>query len=195
MISESQCIKHCLGGQPTKYDKQIHVPLLVKSFYYGKSVREFCAEALISIKTFYSWLKRHEEFKDTYDIAINVAAVFWERIPFETPDFNYPYLQAVMRNRFNFGKSTFKFGDIDKPIEIYEAAQKALDNNEITVTEAKQMGDFAQGKLNVINNSLEKGEAGQSSMSPEEQYERVKAYNRMLDSMEGIQKAKEELCK
>ena len=195
MISSKDFLKHVCVGQPTKYSKETHIPLLFDRFKDGKDIAAFCSEALITKTTFHDWVNRHNEFKFAYKLALTFAETKWAQYPENNPDFNYPYWSLIMRNRFGCGKSTFKVGNIENPIDMYEPIQQALDNNEITVTEAKQMGDFAQGKLNVINNSLEKGEAGQSSMSPEEQYERVKAYNRMLDSMEGIQKAKEELCK
>lgn len=159
-ISESKLIKHCMSGKPTKYNKDIHIPLLIKCFIKGHSVRQFCARALITERTFYNWLNDHREFKNCYDVALNFAADFWESLPFKNPEFNYPYLQAVLRNRFGFGKSKLKLKDKKSPVEIVDAIQEGLSDQTINIQDIKTLIELIQIKHQLLTNlDLEQQEA------------------------------------
>lgn len=142
-----QCIEHCLRGQPTKYDREIHIPLLVRSFYKGLSVEQFCKEVMISKATFYKWMKKHKDFKNTYEIAINAACDYWEQLPFQNPEINYPYYLAVMRHRFGLGKSKFNLKGKDTLDTIFDSLQESLDNQEITPQDLKQISDSLVVKI------------------------------------------------
>lgn len=189
-ITESQLVQYCVVGKPTKYDKKKHIPLLIKSFYKGDSIRQFCAQALISEKTFYNWLNKHKEFKHAYQIALNFAADFWERIPFENPEFNYPYLQAVMRHRFGFGKSITKIKDKETPIEIINAAQESLDEQKITSQEANQIADIALKKQQLLNNPLQQEQA-QPNVSEEFVLKHIDKFNETMRHIQEYRAKKE----
>ncbi len=152
-VTEDQLVEYCTKGKPTKYKKEKHVPLLARTFYKGDSVRQFCAQALISKKTFYNWINKHKEFKHTYEVTLNFAADFWERIPFENPEFNYPYLQAVLRTRFGFGKSNINLKDKQSPLEIIEVIQEGIANQTINIQDIKALNDLAQVKQQLLTNS------------------------------------------
>ena len=151
-VKECEAIKHCMVGKPTKYKKEVNIPLLIKCFMKGESVRQYCAKALITEPTFYNWLKDYPEFKYCYDIALNFAADFWERVPFENPDFNYPYLQAVLRSRFGLGKSKLKLTDKKQPMELIESIQEGLTDQKINIQDIKPLVELIQAKHKILAN-------------------------------------------
>lgn len=161
-VSETSLVEYCTRGKPTTYNKEKHVPLLARVFYKGCSVRQFCAQALISEKTFYNWLNKHKEFKHTYDISLNFAADFWERVPFENPEFNYPYLQAVLRSRFGFGKSRLKLKDKKTPAEIVDIIQEGLSDQTINIQDLKPLIELIQVKQQLLTNSDSTNSDGQN---------------------------------
>ncbi len=101
---EEQFFKSAMSGRPTKYVPEQHIKLLYNIFNQKEGIMAFCAEALIGQTTFFNWLKKHKEFKNAYDIAINIAGRQWEKLPQEDSDFNFPYWSTIMKNRFGYGK-------------------------------------------------------------------------------------------
>jgi len=134
MIKE-KFTKHCTGGQPTKYKQEKHIGLLFDIFSKGEGVMAFCADAAISRSTFFLWLQKHKEFKEAYDIAINIAGRQWEAYPLKNSGFNFPYWSMIMRNRFGYGRSRFKLSDKKTAAEMMQAAKEHLDEDMITVND------------------------------------------------------------
>lgn len=161
-VKECHVIKHCMVGKPTKYNKKVNIPLLIKCFAKGESIRQYCAKALITERTFYNWLKEYKEFKYCYDIALNLAADYWEKLPIENPDFNFPYLQAVLRNRFGFGKSKLNLKDKKKAIEILDAIREGLTDQDINTNDLKALIEFATAIHQLKENTEDQGEKERS---------------------------------
>ena len=135
MITEDNFIERCKEGKPTKYEGERHLRLIFNVFNKGEGVMTFCAEALITKPTFYEWLKVHKEFKEAYDIAINIAGRQWEAYPLKNSNFNFPYWSMIMRNRFGYGRSRFKLSDKKKASEMMQAAKEHLDEDNITIND------------------------------------------------------------
>jgi hypothetical protein len=145
MINEEEFIKNILRGKPTKYDKEKHIRLLSTTFKKGEGVMAFCADASISQRTFYYWLKAHKEFGEAYDIVINQAGRKWELYPLN-PKINieFPYWTMIMRNRFGYGKSRFNLAGKKTAKEMMQAAKEHLDDNMITTKDYSTIVDSAK---------------------------------------------------
>lgn len=147
--------KQLIAGNPTKYDEEKHIGLLVDVLYIGDDIAAFCAEAMISKTTFHNWRKKHPKFTNAYDIMINYAECIWEKMPFEedTKDINYHHWFMIMKNRFGYGKSRFTISEGKDPLEIIDSVLDALGNGEITTQEATQIANLASVKVNIKANS------------------------------------------
>lgn len=153
--------EHLLAGKTTKYDEDEHLQLLYNVFSMGEDIATFCAQALISKPTFYSWIKRHEKFKNAYEIVINIAASYWEKLPMteEGKDINYQYWFMIMKNRFGYGKPRFVVneGRGHTPLDVIDAIFAALENSELTIQEATQLAALAVTQANIENGTTDTG--------------------------------------
>lgn len=125
--------KRLKAGQPTKYDEERHLTLLAQIMNEGEDIEAFCDEAMISRPTFYTWLKTHPNFREAYDILINVAERKWKSYPLKAENFSFPYWNTIMRNRFGYGKSKIKPSKGDDPLEKIKAAWESLQESTLTV--------------------------------------------------------------
>jgi|ERR1700742_1102044 len=148
-INSTAFTKHITSGQPTKYDKGKHISLLYNIFDNGEGIAEFCAETLISKQTFFNWLEAHREFKEAYDIVLNLSERKWLKYPLENRDINYAYWQSIMRNKFGYNKSRFKFSDDKTPLNIVDSVLRGLENGDMTSQEALQIANLALTKANI----------------------------------------------
>lgn len=144
--------KRITSGQPTKYDKHKHIALLYNVFSNCEGIATFCAEALISKKTFFRWLEAHKEFREGYDIALNIGGRKWEMLPLEMKNINYNYWMSIMRNRYGYGKSKFKLSSDRTPSKIIDSLFDGLEEGEITPHEAVQIANLALTKANIKAN-------------------------------------------
>lgn len=148
MVNEEEFIKNILGGKPTKYDKEKHIRLLSATFKKGEGVMAFCADAKISQRTFYYWLKAHKEFGEAYDIVINIAGRKWESYPLNPKvNIEFPYWIMIMRNRFSFGKSRFNLASKKTAKEMMQAAKEHLDDNMITTKDYSTIVDSVKTQV------------------------------------------------
>jgi hypothetical protein len=136
MMIKEDFIKRITSGQPTKYDKEKHIGLLFDIFNKGEGVMAFCADAMISQTTFFSWLKKHREFSEAYKVIINQAGRKWESYPINPKvNMEFSYWSIIMRNRFGYGKSRFKIADNKNAKEMMQTAKEHLDEDMITVND------------------------------------------------------------
>ena len=145
-------VKHITSGQPTKYNRDKHIKLLYDVFSQAEGVMAFCSAALICKKTFYRWLEAHKEFREAYDIVINIAGSHWEMLPVIQPKINHHSWAMVMRNRFGYGKSNFKFDKDRTPLSIVDSVLDGLEEGELTPHEALQIANLALTKANIKAN-------------------------------------------
>ena len=134
-ILKQKVLQQITAGRPTKYEKEKHIELLLDIYFKGEGVMAFCAEAAITQTTFNLWVRTHKEFKEAYDIAINIAGRQWEAYPLKKSGFNFPYWSMIMRNRFGYGRSRFKIADKKTAAEMMQAAKEHLDEDMITVND------------------------------------------------------------
>jgi hypothetical protein len=136
MANKEEFVKHIIAGQPTKYDKEKHIGLLFDTFDRGEGVMAFCADAMISQRTFFVWLKKHREFGEAYKVIINQAGRKWESYPINPKvNMEFSYWSIIMRNRFGYGKSRFKIADNKNAKEMMQTAKEHLDEDMITVND------------------------------------------------------------
>jgi hypothetical protein len=144
MIKED-FVKRISSGQPTKYDPKKHIGLLFDVFNKGEGVMAFCADAMISQKTFFSWLKKHREFSEAYNVIINQAGRKWESYPIDPKvNIEFSYWSIIMRNRFGYGKSRFNLADKKTAKEMMQAAKEHLDDNMISTKDYSSIVDSAK---------------------------------------------------
>jgi hypothetical protein len=169
-------IKQINLGRPNKYLQEQHIGLLFDIFNEGEGIMAFCAEALISQKTFFNWLKKYKEFKEAYDIVINIAGRQWEKFPRENPDFNFPYWSTIMRNRFGFGKSRIHLDKEATPLEMFETIKQGLSDQEISLQDAVQLTTIAKNEADV-----KKGVIEDKAVSEQMSIEEAKAFAKELE--------------
>lgn len=173
---KEKLIKQVTSGRPSKYVQEQHIGLLFDVFDQGEGIMAFCAEALISQKTFFNWLKKYKEFKESYDIVINIAGRQWEKLPRENPDFNFPYWSTIMRNRFGFGKSRIHLDKEATPLEMFEVIKQGLTDQEISIQDSVQLATIAKTEADV-----KKGMIEDKAVSKEMEIEEAKAFAVELD--------------
>lgn len=168
---KEKLIKQISSGRPTKYVQEQHIGLLFDVFDQGEGIMAFCADALISQKTFFNWLKKYKEFKEAYDIVINIAGRQWEKLPRDNPDFNFPYWSTIMRNRFGFGKSRIHLDKEATPLEIFKVIKQGLSDQEISLQDGVQLTTIAKNEADVKKGVIEdKAEHEQRSMEELEEF-------------------------
>ena len=151
MVTKKDFVKTVSSGRgrKTKYDAEKHIGLLYDTFIVGEAISAFCAEALISQSTFFKWKEDHPEFKEAYDIAINFAENFWNKLPGNTPDFNFNYWHINMRNRFGFGKPRICLDKKAVPLEMFETIKQGLAYQEISIQEGIQLATIAKTEADI----------------------------------------------
>ncbi len=189
MITSDDFVKHITSGQPTKYREEKHIKLLLNIFSNGEGIAAFCAEALISQKTFFLWVKTHQEFKEAYDIAINIAARKWEAYPLRNADINYPYWSTIMRNRFGYGKSKFTLSEDKTPLSIVDSVLTGLENGELTAQEANQVANLAVTKANIKANETIDSQTSTIRETRESLMEKIDKIQKVIDYAKSEKKA------
>jgi hypothetical protein len=184
MKAKDNFIKRCKEGKPTKYNNEKHIGLLFETFKAGEGIMAFCAEALISKQTFYDWLKAHKEFKEAYDIAINISGRKWETEPLTNPNFNFPYWSTIMRNRFGYGKPRVQVNKDTTPIARIEAIWSGLEEGSLSAQEATQIASIVTTQANILNNQPQET-AQIKRESREELMAKVHAIQKVIDYKNG----------
>ena len=169
MVTKEQFVKAVSSGRgrKTKYEAEKHIGLLYDTFIVGEAISAFCAEALISQSTFFKWKQDYPEFKEAYDIAINFAENFWNKLPSNTADFNFNYWHINMRNRFGFGKPRLYFDKNADPLQMFETIKEALADQEISIQDAVQLATIAKNEADIKKGVIE-DKAVSEQMSIEE---------------------------
>jgi len=178
MVTKEQFVKAVSSGRgrKTKYEAEKHIGLLYDTFIVGEAISAFCAEAIISQSTFFKWKQDYPEFKETYDIAINFAENFWNKLPSNTADFNFNYWHINMRNRFGFGKPRLYFDKNADPLQMFETIKEALADQEISIQDAVQLATIAKNEADI-----KKGVIEDKAVSEQMSIEETRAFAQELD--------------
>lgn len=152
MVKDNDFIKNIKAGRPTKYDYDIHAKMLMDIFNKALGVASFCAEAMISKKTFYNWLNTHADFKEVYDVSINISEKIWEEMPRIDKDINFPYWSMIMRNRFNYGKLRIRMPEEATPEGRINAVWKFIEDGGLTGDEISKLANLITAQVNINAN-------------------------------------------
>lgn len=177
------------SGRPTKYDVDKHLELLFTLFREGKTPSKFCDIAAISRCTFYLWLKTHKEFKDGYDIAVCMAAAWWEEYPEINPDFNYPRWSNIMKNRFGEGKIRLSPPKDNTPLARMDTIWKSYEAGELSPQEASSLTSTVNTHNNIVN-GIPDSQSEFKLDSREEIMAKVCAIQEVLDHKKKVAKKK-----
>lgn len=131
------------GRGTSKYNPEIHLPLLLEIFENLHGVAAFCASSGISRKTFWDWLEKHPEFKKQYDIAVDLGASKWENLPLEFASkgltLNHNYFVMMSRNRYKVSQINLKKAKRNTSASRMKAAHDSLQEGGITPQEFNQI--------------------------------------------------------
>lgn len=146
-------------GNP-QYEASIHCPLIIQTFENGDGVAAFCASSSISRVTFHTWVNKHSEFKESYDIAIEIGAAKWERLPVqfakEGLNLNPNLWIAINRNRYKFSQSRLKVETEDTTTARMKAATESLQEGGITPQEFNQIASGLSTESRIKEVDLQK---------------------------------------
>ena len=96
------------NNHASKYDAELHIPMLIEQFSEGRSIAAFCFGAEISQVTFHNWVDKHKDFAVAYDIARTFSQLWWEEkakeslVTFTGESFNTTLWCMVMKNKFSY---------------------------------------------------------------------------------------------
>lgn len=185
MTNEKEFIEHFKRGRPTPYDEEKHIALLYKLFANEESLYAFCAEALITRKTFYNWLRDHENFKEAYDIALCIGARKFEKYPkINADNFNFGYWSTVMKNRYQYFKTRIETKHKETPANRLEAVWQGISSGELSTQEASQLAALAVTQANIENGTTDNGNNFRQ-MSPDQLKEKFGVVDSIISNNKG----------
>lgn len=151
-----------IKGRPTKYDEEIHCPLILQVLSDSEkgALSAFCVEAKISERTFYKWLHTHQLFEECYSLGKMFARENWEKDGRAIRD--ETLLPGVISHRFEhwrmIGWARFGIGKVSKirlglepeatPNEHYHQLIKQASDGDFTASEIKQLMEAINVGLN-----------------------------------------------
>lgn len=182
MTSEKEFVKHFESGRPTLYDEKKHIQLLYKIFANCESIYAFCDEALITRKTFYNWVKKHNKFEEAYDIALCIGARQFEKSPqINAENFNFPYWSTVMKNRYQYFKTRIETKPNDTPKNRIEAVWEGITNGDLSTQQATQLASLAVTQANIENGTVTDDSNTVRQMTNDQLKERLELVNSLID--------------
>jgi len=145
--------EHCLGNKKTKYNPDVHIPLLMQLFAEGKSIAEFCFKALVTQKTFHQWVNTHPLFETAYELALCAAQVVWD-FKGENKEINTAAWTIIMKNRFSYSEerklSIPKIKGAKTFDEHYKIIMEHLADGNLTGKEANQLAALLASGLKIV---------------------------------------------
>lgn len=153
MAIDGKAIYERLKFGPTRYNEEIHCPMLLAIMGDPHKGRKsaFCCEALISEKTFTNWVNKHEFFANVYGIAKLFAMELWEKEGEQLKDHvalpgahdcKFEVWRIQGWARFGIGKNSRVRLELDPdatPIEHYKQLIKQAGDGAFTAGEFKQL--------------------------------------------------------
>lgn len=162
------------GKGHTKYVSGEHIRLLMEIFENGGDIAAFCSAAKIARSTFQVWRAEHEDFKQAYEIAKEMARAWWENMGQQNlcdPHFNTNAWRLMMRNRFDMTDSRRVsipgLTSADTYKSQYRCVQRSVENEELTPDEALKLGNFIAigAKLDSMDEVLARLEALEANVA------------------------------
>ena len=181
-------VKFIRRGQPTKYDPDKHLQLLYNIFNVkGEGIPAFCADALISQATFHNWLNNYTDFREAYEIVINMSARKWELYPLQNKDVNFPYWSSIMRTRFKYGKLKIKNSQLTKdvtPLSRIDVLWRALEEGDLSHAELGKVIGLISAEANIKANISMENDLITERESREQLIEKVYAIKQVIEYTE-----------
>ena len=159
---DGQAIYEKIKKGRTKFDEVIHCPMIINLMANDLkgTMSAFCCEALISDRTFYTWLKENEIFQECYALGKMFAREHWEEegrkirderlMPGES-SYAFEYWRMIGWSRFGIGKNSRIRLDLNPhatPNEHYSQLLKQASEGEFTAGEIKQLMEAVNVGLN-----------------------------------------------
>ncbi len=159
MTFNAEEIYRAIKYSPTKYNEEIHCPMILKVMSNSKqgTLSAFCLEARISDRTFYNWCNQNELFFECYAIGKMCAREIWERqgrkLAKNKQLFGnaFEHWRMIGWSRFGVGKNSRIRLDLNpknNPAEHYAQLLKQASEGDFTAGEIKQLMEAVNVGLN-----------------------------------------------
>jgi len=160
MPFDSKEIYKSLKGKFTKYDEEVHCPLIlsIMNNYNKGTIAHFCAEAKIGETKFFGWVRKHDMFAECYYHGKCLARVNWEnegRVlkdkEYKELGCSYEYWRMVGWSRFGVGKNSrirINLDPANNPAEHYSQLLIQASEGDFTAGEIKQLMEAINVGLN-----------------------------------------------
>ena len=144
-------------GYKSKFDPDIHIPMLMEHFAEGRDVMSFCAKAEMCRDNFYEWIDNYPEFSRAYAQAKDLAFHLFEeqaRVGMNTPGFNQPLWALMMKNRFGYTAERKirikKMKDAVTPVDQFNVIKEEVSAGNLTAAETTNMATFVATGANIL---------------------------------------------
>lgn len=90
-------------GRPTKYDPDVHIPIMLYEYAKGSTICNVAAELGIAKSTYYLWLDKFDNFSDAHKKGRTMSRSWLEDQASENLDnrnYNFMLLESRMRREF-----------------------------------------------------------------------------------------------
>lgn len=163
------------GRGSFQYNPSIHIPLLHKVFANCDGVADYCAEADISQRTFFTWRDKYPQFKEEYEVALSKGAAIWEKKPIEWArerlNINHNYWKEIYRLRYKCSVVQMEKETENTTASRMAAAWIAMQNGGITPQEYNQIAAGLATESKISEIELQKQIVDQLQKSTEENKE------------------------
>lgn len=129
---EGELILHRGVGQPTKYRPEM-CELLIEAGKNGMFVTEVCAQLELSTRTFYNYIKIHEDFSEAHELYSTYFLAFYER-QLREGKMSFNHLAMILNNKSNGAYTRNPNGPTTTEIKIGQlniADPKSLNSREL----------------------------------------------------------------
>lgn len=174
--------KYRIPLTPTKYNRRIHPQLLVDLYSKGEGLEAFCAESMISMKTFYNWMAQNPEFAEAYAAAMMVGKRYWLALPRIKPDTPQYYWNSVMNGRFGSQNDKIRKAKSKNAADRVDAVWESLEEGELSVRNAKTLMDMALTQVHVEDRTPIEG---QKATPRDELLKQIEMVKTVMDAQKG----------
>lgn len=160
MEIDSEAIYKHIKRTPTKFNEEIHCPLVLKIMSNPRkaTMSAFCVEAIIGEGTFWKWLKIHEIFLECYTLGKMYARENWEDEGREIArevngigesNHRFEHWRLTGWSRFGVGKNS--------RIRLNLDAKLTPDKHYTQLLEQASNGDFTAGEIKQLMEAINVG--------------------------------------
>ncbi len=140
---------HYIKGIRSKYDPEVHIPMLIELYSQGYSLPAFLVASKISEETFNAWVDSYPELANAYKDAKQGLRLMYEKMAVEglnDPSFNTKLWSILAKNRADFTDTRKvaipKLKQAKTHAEKFDVVSDSIANGELTLSEAQQIGNF-----------------------------------------------------